>query len=240
MYHTVVVLNIVLELVSCHVELAGWLKSTTAPAASKSQAAIQQPAEHAAPVFSPTPLTDGGINGMFNGLCAPGEPTNNNDAQVDMDWDALDLIAPGILPPSPKSKLSWTAWAPRDDYVSAFSAPAHLFERSYSDFLAPLVMPDLISSFTSNIVMQMLRAFPQMMLRRETLPSFIHGHWFRLQSDTEPALPKPLVNCMGIAQMFASHNPDTRPFLWRTILLEQRSSAEKVGTHFSSQKRLPE
>jgi hypothetical protein len=76
--------------------------------------------------------------------------------------------------------------------------------------------------------MQMLRAFPQMMLRRETLPPFIHGHWYRPMSATESALPEPLVNCMGVAQVFASHNPDTRPFLWRMIQSEQSSAATKV------------
>jgi Fungal Zn(2)-Cys(6) binuclear cluster domain len=105
--------------------------------------------------------------------------------------------------------------------MSALTGPTHINERPYSDFLAPVPIKDPVSQFTANVVMQMLCAFPQMMLRRETFPPFIHGHW-------SSALPKPLTDCMGLAQIFASHNVETRSFLWRTVREEQQSSAEKV------------
>ncbi|CAG9984211.1 unnamed protein product [Clonostachys byssicola] len=100
--------------------------------------------------------------------------------------------------------------------------------QSYSELLGCISMRDPISKFTANIVMQTLCAFPQMMLRRETFPSFIHGHWHCTESDSAAPLPKPLVSCMGLAQVFASHNADTRPFLWEKIREEQRSSADKA------------
>lgn len=100
--------------------------------------------------------------------------------------------------------------------------------QSYSQLLCCISMKDPISNFTANIVMQTLCAFPQMMLRRETFPPFIHGHWHGTESDSAGSLPKPLVSCMGLAQVFASHNVDTRPFLWEKIREEQRSSADKV------------
>ncbi|CAG9948022.1 unnamed protein product, partial [Clonostachys rosea f. rosea IK726] len=100
--------------------------------------------------------------------------------------------------------------------------------QSYSELLCCIPMKDPISNFTANIVMQMLCAFPQMMLRRETFPPFIHGHWHCTESGSVAPLPKPLVSCMGLAQVFASYNVDTRPFLWEKIREEQCSSADKA------------
>ncbi|KAH8596289.1 hypothetical protein B0O99DRAFT_620021 [Bisporella sp. PMI_857] len=126
-----------------------------------------------------------------------------------------------------KQNQPWPSWPIRDEYFSALSGLTCLSERSDSDFLARVPISDPVSQFTATMVMQMLRAFPQMMLRRETLPCFIHGHWYRPTNNTDPTLPEPLVNCMGIAQVFASQNPDSMPFLWRTVKMEQRSFLEK-------------
>ncbi|KAG8359282.1 hypothetical protein FVEN_g3060 [Fusarium venenatum] len=76
----------------------------------------------------------------------------------------------------------------------------------------------------SRIVMQMLYAYPQMMLRRQTFPQFIHPHWHQQH------LPEALSNCMGIAQLFASRTPETGPFLWKTISAEQNRLQEKLCT----------
>lgn len=124
--------------------------------------------------------------------------------------------------------LPWSAQSPPDGRLSALTGPTHVTERLYSDFLVPVPISDPVSKFTANVVMEMLCAFPQMMLRRETFPPFIHGHWYCPSGSMASALPKPLVNCMGLAQVFASHNLETRSFLWRTVREEQRSSAEKV------------
>lgn len=126
------------------------------------------------------------------------------------------------------TRIPWSAWTTRYDYLPALFGPACLLERPDSEFLARLPILDPVSQFTATLVMQMLRAFPQMMLRRETLPSFIHGHWYRPSGVTELSLPEPLVNCMGIAQIFASQNLESKPFLWRTVQMEQRSFLEKV------------
>ena len=101
-------------------------------------------------------------------------------------------------------------------------------ERINEEHLLPIPKSDPFSSNIAKVVMQVLRAFPQMMLRRETLPPFIHGHWYHGPSATEPALPQPLLNCMGVAQVFASRILETKSFLWRTIQTEQRSAVEKV------------
>jgi hypothetical protein len=113
-------------------------------------------------------------------------------------------------------------------HTTALARPTCLSERPQSDFLSPIPMPDPASNCAAVVVMQMLRAFPQMMLRRETFPPFIHGHWYCPSDSTDSPLPKPLVSCMGIAQVFASRNLDTRPFLWLMVQGEQRSAAAKV------------
>lgn len=139
---------------------------------------------------------------------------------LDLNPDPENWLLPTQLP--------WSAQSPPGGHLSALTEPTHVAERPYSNFLVPVPISDPVSKFTASIVMQMLCAFPQMMLRRETFPPFVHGHWYCPSGATASALPKPLVNCMGLSQVFASHNPDTRSFLWRTVREEQRSSAEKV------------
>lgn len=84
------------------------------------------------------------------------------------------------------------------------------------------------SRFASSILMQMLRSFPEMVLRRENFPFFVHPISCRDTSDS--VLPEPLLNCIGIAQVFASHNPQSKSFLWRAIESEQRCFVQKVCT----------
>ncbi|KAF4333500.1 C6 finger domain protein [Fusarium beomiforme] len=76
----------------------------------------------------------------------------------------------------------------------------------------------------SRVIMQMLYAYPQMMLRRQTFPPFIHPHWH------EKYLPEPLANCMSIAQLFAVRTSETQPFLWRMVAAEEERFREKVHT----------
>lgn len=75
----------------------------------------------------------------------------------------------------------------------------------------------------SRVIMQMLYAYPQMMLRRQTFPPFIHPHWH------EKRLPDTLATCMSIAQLFAARTPETEPFLWRTISAEEERFREQVS-----------
>ncbi|KPA39168.1 atp-dependent dna helicase pif1 [Fusarium langsethiae] len=76
----------------------------------------------------------------------------------------------------------------------------------------------------SRVVMQMLYAYPRMMLRRQTFPPFIHPHWH------QEHLPEALGNCMSISQLFASRTPETMPFLWKIIAAEQDRFRDKLST----------
>ncbi|KAL6812491.1 hypothetical protein J3E69DRAFT_123496 [Trichoderma sp. SZMC 28015] len=79
--------------------------------------------------------------------------------------------------------------------------------------------------FSSNAAIDQLthaiHAFPQMMMRRQTFPPFIHAHWHMSE------LPETLANCMSIAQIYSTRTPETRLFLWRMIGVElQRFQGE--------------
>ncbi|KAG7405583.1 ATP-dependent DNA helicase PIF1 [Fusarium oxysporum f. sp. rapae] len=76
----------------------------------------------------------------------------------------------------------------------------------------------------SRVIMQMLYAYPQMMLRRQTFPPFIHPHWHL------KTLPETLGNCMSIAQLFANRTSETQSFLWRMIAAEEARFREKLHT----------
>jgi hypothetical protein len=79
--------------------------------------------------------------------------------------------------------------------------------------------------FTSMLI-DMIRAYPLMMTRRETFPPFVHPHCYLYEGCN--TFPQVLTNCMGIAQLFVSRTNDTRPFLWTTIIAEVRDMLSKV------------
>lgn len=97
---------------------------------------------------------------------------------------------------------------------------------SNSGFLTRLHKSEPLVKQSASLVMDAICAIPEQMLRRETFPPFIHPHWNR------PAMPEPLAICMRIAQMFASRTPDIKPFIWRTILAEQRRILKQVRISF--------
>ncbi|KAK4539339.1 hypothetical protein LTR36_000770 [Oleoguttula mirabilis] len=90
--------------------------------------------------------------------------------------------------------------------------------------LTALHAAEPIAQQSARLILQALCAIPEQMSRRETFPAFIHPHW------ESPALPESLAICMRIAQMFASRTPDITPFIWRTILAEQRHVMEQLPT----------
>lgn len=150
--------------------------------------------------------------------------SNNSSDEYSFNNSQNATLAENVL----SEKVPWSAWTAQDDYAPVLSRPSSLLLQPNSGYLARLPITDPIMQRTATLIMQQLRAFPQMMLRRETLPPFIHAHWNRPSSTTSTALPEPLANCMSIAHLFASRNSETTPFLWRTVKQEQRSFLEKV------------
>lgn len=84
-----------------------------------------------------------------------------------------------------------------------------------------------VVQYSTRLIIQGLRAYPMMVLRRETMPPFIHPHWHR---QIAPSLPEPLSSCMSIAQMYAFRTEETKPFLWRTIQAEDERFLAQVIT----------
>ena len=66
-----------------------------------------------------------------------------------------------------------------------------------------------------------------MMLRKETFPPFIHSSYC-LHGE----MPKALVNCMSIVQMFSTRTSASNEFVWRTIRMEQERLWVEVRTKF--------
>lgn len=172
--------------------------------------------------------------------CAPSRPWESllfENVDSSLLFDGMDIAALSdnqCLGAVPRS-----ACTTRNDPFQVLSAPASLTPQPNSAFLARLRMSDPVSQHSATLVVQTLRAFPQMMLRRQTFPPFVHPHWHRPSTATSTAVPEPLANCMSVAHIFASLTSETKPFLWRTIRAEQRRFIDEVGSLFPSKDLLP-
>ncbi|KAI9743235.1 MAG: hypothetical protein M1818_003081 [Claussenomyces sp. TS43310] len=114
----------------------------------------------------------------------------------------------------------WCAWTRGN--VSLAVVTENSSVQSNSNLLAVLQSGRPHAQHNADLIIQSLRAFPTMMLRRETFPWFIHPHSPVPSKSTGAALPEALSNCMSIAQMFASRTSETKHFLRQTIRAEYR------------------
>lgn len=110
---------------------------------------------------------------------------------------------------------SWCGWMRRGVALSGLTENTLL--QSNVNPAATLQPERPIALYNANLVIQSLRSFPAMMLRRETFPWFIHRQSQLLSMSSPTALPEALSDCMSIAQMFALRTPETRPFIWQAI-----------------------
>ncbi|ORY01122.1 hypothetical protein BCR34DRAFT_494155 [Clohesyomyces aquaticus] len=114
-----------------------------------------------------------------------------------------------IAPLSPSLEISYpdSSWRTR--------------QTSTRTALTRLKHQDLAIDYVCDLIVSILKAFPRMMLRRETFAPFIHPYWHW------PTLPEKLASCVSIAQLFETRTIESRPFLWRVIdIEEQRFSGE--------------
>ncbi|KAK4069552.1 uncharacterized protein Triagg1_6976 [Trichoderma aggressivum f. europaeum] len=126
-----------------------------------------------------------------------------------------------------------TTWRPAAEPVH-FTAHNDVLDSSSSLALGNVHPGILCSNFAVDQLTHAIYAFPQMMMRRQTFPPFIHAHWHMSE------LPETLANCMSIAQIYATRTPETRPFLWRMIGVElQRFQGEtEIASMYSLQHSL--
>jgi Fungal Zn(2)-Cys(6) binuclear cluster domain len=127
-----------------------------------------------------------------------------------------------------KNSVSWCDWACRGFSLSLVTENPVI--KPNSNAVAVLQTERPHAQHNANLIIQSLRSFPMMMLRRETFPCFIHSHSPLSSESAKSALPEALSTCMSIAQMFTSRTPDTKPFIWRTIKSEFRCFSDEVCT----------
>ena len=113
---------------------------------------------------------------------------------------------------------SWCAWMRGN--VSLAVVTENPLARSHSNLSAVFLSGRPHAQHNAELIIQSLRSFPTMMLRRETFPWFIHPQSQLVLGSRDAALPEALSNCMSIAQMFASRTFETKNFLRQTIKAE--------------------
>ncbi|KAH8674627.1 hypothetical protein BGZ60DRAFT_404421 [Tricladium varicosporioides] len=131
------------------------------------------------------------------------------------------------LQESRPSKFLWSFWENQENYFSSYvDMYEHYIPRPHA--LSCLRMANPVAQNNATLLMQSLRSFPAMVLRKETFPPLIHSHNALLPPSNNACLPAPLAICMSIAQIFASRTPETQDFLWSTIRSEQQRLADQI------------
>ncbi|KAI1811603.1 hypothetical protein GGS20DRAFT_562317 [Poronia punctata] len=115
---------------------------------------------------------------------------------------------------------SWGSPGGVESIMSVFEGPSSPAE------LQTLPPPRLLSDMRTDprqqasvlFLLDMLRALPHMMSRRETFPLFIHGHW------QQPEPPKALLDCMNISRLYMASTLSPRDrTIYYTALAEETS-----------------
>ena len=115
---------------------------------------------------------------------------------------------------------SWCEWMHKGVSLSVVTEKA--IAEPNSNLLATFQDKRPHAQHNADIIIQSLRSFPTMMLRRETFPWFIHPLSHLLSKQAGATLPEALSSCMSIVQMFASRTPETKHLLSRAIRIEYR------------------
>lgn len=125
----------------------------------------------------------------------------------------------------PTPPTNQTAQAQQTSSSSSISIPAipNLSVRSLIQ--RPKTNPG--SQRTINLILHTLKSYPRMMLRKSTLPPFIHPRF--ISSDTENGSMEPLTNCISLLHMISSGVQGSRKLFWKNVRLECEKLIEDVG-----------
>jgi hypothetical protein len=161
---------------------------------------------------------DSGLIGEGDGFQLQDFLDEGGGQQAQDSADALDPLSSVAHYSSPQTNETTS---PSDRSVSELR---HIQRRptGMSTDLASLRHGNPVLKHAASLIMHIVCAFPQMMLRRSTFPPFIHPRWH------QPQLPEKISSCMGIAQLFVARTPETRGFLWRTISAEEQRFRDEV------------
>ncbi|KAK2776211.1 hypothetical protein FQN53_002845 [Emmonsiellopsis sp. PD_33] len=94
-------------------------------------------------------------------------------------------------------------------------------KRPSTSYLSYIAIHDPTAQRNASYILQMIRSFPQMMLRKATFPPFIHSQGFGNTNHPERSLPEPIGNCMSLVQSFYWRTAETKEFVWKMIRKEQ-------------------
>jgi hypothetical protein len=83
------------------------------------------------------------------------------------------------------------------------------------------------------LIASIFGAYPKMILRRATLPPFIHPFSsVQLKATGNNSFPEPLEICISIAHMFVTRTDESSKFLYRTINTERDRLTKEVLYHY--------
>lgn len=92
-------------------------------------------------------------------------------------------------------------------------------------------MSDPVAQNNATIILQALRSYPQIMIRRETFPPFIHPRWNDISASTKTISSKSLSTCMTIAKSFYSIPSEARSGMWDIIQSEEERFTDEVSVY---------
>lgn len=147
--------------------------------------------------------------------------SSDNDADRAAQMDEFQSITPVDIDDS------LSTWPDLD--LSLFSnelvrktPPSGWLESDHeSKYLTRLRRSTPVAQQSALLLFEALCAIPEQMMRKETFPPFIYPYW-------NHSVPEPISVCVQIARMFSKRTAETKLFIWRTILNEQRRIVEKV------------
>ena len=119
-----------------------------------------------------------------------------------------------------RQTASWCKWMRGDFSIAAVT------DNDPAKFQSIVYSGRPHAQHNADLIVQALRSFPTMMLRKETFPWFIHPRSYISPTDT--TVPKALSSCMAISQVFISRTPETLQFLRQSIGAECRKFTSEV------------
>lgn len=139
-------------------------------------------------------------------------------------------------PAAPTVTAAWCTWMRSDISLAIVAEKSSDISDLQPEQVAISRFGRSHAQHNADIIVQALRSFPTMMLRRQTFPWFIHrqSQLLSKQPSTDHNLPTAICTCMSIAQMFVSQTAETRSFLRQMIEAENCRFAAEVPCSFPS------
>ena len=79
----------------------------------------------------------------------------------------------------------------------------------------------------ASLILNVLKSYPLMMLRHNTLPPFVHPHL--ISSNVEETAMEPLTDCISLVHMISSEVKGSRKLFWKNVRLECERLCQEVS-----------